>query len=64
MGVDVVGGLGAASKLKKLEYYQPGRELLDGGGIDYVTSIVKTNSALNGLFNGSSLGKYVSGSRC
>ena len=61
MGVDVVGGLGAASELEKPEHYQSNQESLDGGGTNHATSVAKVNLALNGLFDGSSLGKYVSG---
>ena len=62
--VDTVSGLGAASESEKLEHCQSGQESLDGGGADHATSVAKTNSALSGLFDGSSLGKYVSGLRC
>ena len=63
-GVDAVGGLGAASESEKPKHCQSGQESLDGGGTDHATSVAKTNSAPNGLFDGSSLGKYVIGLWC
>ncbi|KAF2452265.1 hypothetical protein BDY21DRAFT_176144 [Lineolata rhizophorae] len=51
---DVVGGLSAASESEKPEHYQSGRKSLDGG-TNHATSVAKTNSALNRLFDGSSL---------
>jgi hypothetical protein len=60
----VAGGLGAAYELEEPGHYQSDRKSLDGGGADHAISVAKTNLALNGLFDGSSLGKYVSGLRC
>ena len=59
----MIDGLGAAAESEKPEHYQSGRESLDGRRTDYATSVVKTNSALNG-FDGSSLRKYVSELQC
>lgn len=61
-GVDAVGGLSATSESEKPEHCQSSQESL-AGGTDHVTSVVETNSALNSLFDGSSIGKYVSGLR-
>ena len=54
MGVDVVSGLDAAPFLEKVENYQSGWESLDDGGADYATGVTKANSAMNGVFDGSS----------
>ncbi|KAH8708423.1 hypothetical protein GQ44DRAFT_731613 [Phaeosphaeriaceae sp. PMI808] len=51
---DVVGGLGAASESEKPEHYQSDQESLDEG-TNHDSSVAKTNSALNRLFDGSSL---------
>ena len=64
MGVDVVGGLGAAPFPEKPEHYQSGWESLDDRGADHATGVAKANSAMNGVFDGSSPGKYVSRLRC
>ncbi|KAH8724409.1 hypothetical protein GQ44DRAFT_773045 [Phaeosphaeriaceae sp. PMI808] len=52
---NAVSSLSAASELEKLGHYQPSRDSLNGGGTDHTTSVVKTNSTINGLFDGSSL---------
>ncbi|KAH8708395.1 hypothetical protein GQ44DRAFT_466355 [Phaeosphaeriaceae sp. PMI808] len=51
---DVVGGLSAASESEKPEHYQSDQESLNEGTSDD-SSVAKTNSALNRLFDGSSL---------
>ncbi|KAF2689747.1 hypothetical protein K458DRAFT_384383 [Lentithecium fluviatile CBS 122367] len=56
---DVAGGFGAASKSEKLEHYQSNRQSIVGGGTDHVTSVAKTDLALNRLFNRNSLAKYI-----
>lgn len=43
----------------KREHYQSGRESLDR--TDHATSVARTNSAIHGLVNGRSVGRYASG---
>lgn len=55
----MVGSLGAASESEKPKRYPSGQEPLDRG-TDHATGAAKMDLALNSLFDGSSLGQYIS----
>ncbi len=52
--------MSACFESKKLEHYHSSRERLETEGASHATNVAKANSALNGLFDGGSLGKCLS----
>ena len=60
MCVDVHGGLSIAPFLEAPERHRYGQEALDNEGTAHAIG-VEMNTAMNGLFDGSSPGKHASG---